>query len=108
MCLQVVSFFGKGQTVQRVPSGFQSGWLLGWLVCGVRILLFSFKTGGPDEHLLIYRPGVTKECLLEALKYLKTSKQHHFESAGIFSSILPKKPLAHLKVLLGQPCLDLL
>ena len=28
-------------------------------------------------------PGVTKECFLEALKYLKTSKQHTFETPGI-------------------------
>ena len=27
-------------------------------------------------------PGVTKECFLEALKYLKTSKQHPFETPG--------------------------
>ena len=26
--------------------------------------------------LPLFLPGVTKECFLEALKYLKTSKQH--------------------------------
>ena len=27
-------------------------------------------------------PGVTRECFLEALRYLKTSKQHPLETPG--------------------------
>ena len=30
----------------------------------------------------MFLPGVTKECFLEALKYLKTSKKHPFETPG--------------------------
>ena len=32
--------------------------------------------------------GVTKECFLEALKYLKTSKQHPFETPGMVVCLL--------------------
>ena len=34
------------------------------------------------HDFLIYLPEVTKECFLEAFKYLETSKQHPFETPG--------------------------
>ena len=43
----------------------------------VIFLVISIKHQG-KKHI----PGVTKECFLEALKYLKTSKQHPFETPG--------------------------
>ena len=49
---------------------------------GLNLLQTSQK-----EHL----PGVTKECFLEALKYLKTSKQHPFETPGK-EFFAPKRP----------------
>ena len=40
----------------------------------------------PSLYKLWYKigPRVTKECFLEALKYLKTSKKHPFETPGYY------------------------
>ena len=46
----------------------------------------GFWDFGDLENVAMVRsrdiPGVTKECFLKALKYLKTSKQHPFETPG--------------------------
>ena len=39
-------------------------------------------------------PGVSKECFLEAFKYLKTSKQHPFETPGNYTFGGPSALLA--------------
>ena len=46
---------------------------LGFVVYG-DVFLFDSKK--------MLKPGVTKECFLEALEYLKTSKKHPFETPG--------------------------
>ena len=54
------------------------------------VILYTFslalKQGSNFGGLFgwVFLPGVTKECFLEALKYLKISKQHPFEPPGRF------------------------
>ena len=49
----------------------------------------------------VYIPGVTKECFLEALKYLKTSKKHSFVTLVLLKVFFLLLFWALLRYLLG-------
>ena len=53
------------------------------MVCIVFLVLFALEDNPAEKEEFSPQrkklPGVAKECFLEALKYLKTSKQHPFE-----------------------------
>ena len=49
----------------------------------ISILIYILCAKHMNKHI----PRVSKECFLEAFKYLKTSKQHPFETPGLNNTV---------------------